>query len=182
MCTSGGLHTQGTDGLWSSLDYCLTGDDRGFAPTVVNIENLVRQAMVGWMDSPGHRRNILDPWHRKVNIGIAWDGYNFAAVQHFEGDYVEYSTVPKIADGVLKMEGTVQNGARIDREDSLGVQVYYDAPPKRLTRGQVSVTYCYGYGLQVVGLRRPLTGNQFWSTHSFSKIALGVSGPVSDTR
>ena len=29
--------------------------------------------MEGWMDSPGHRRNILDPWHKKVNIGLAWD-------------------------------------------------------------------------------------------------------------
>ena len=154
---------------WSSLDYCLTGDDRGYAPTMVNIDNLVRKAMEGWMDSPGHRRNILDPWHRKVNVGIGWDGYNFAAVQHFEGDYVEYSTVPKIADGVLTVEGTVQNGARIDREDSLGVQVFYDSPPKRLTRGQVSVTYCYGHGLQVASLRRPLTGNQYWTTHSYSK-------------
>ena len=155
--------------VWSSLDYCLTGDDRGYPPTMVNIDNLVRQAMEGWMDSPGHRRNILDPWHRKVNVGIAWDGYNFAAVQHFEGDYVEYSTVPEIADGVLTMEGTVQSGARIDREDSLGVQFYYDPPPKRLTRAQVSVTYCYGHGLQVAGLRRALTGNQYWTTHSFSK-------------
>ena len=155
--------------VWSSLEYCLTGDDRGYPPTMVNIDNLVRQAMEGWMDSPGHRRNILEPWHRKVNVGIAWDGYNFAAVQHFEGDYVEYSTVPKITDGVLSMEGTVQNGARIDRVDGPGVQIYYDPPPKQLTRGQVSVTYCYGHGLQVAGLRRPLTGNQFWTTHSFSK-------------
>ena len=155
--------------VWSSLDYCLTGDDQGHPPTIVDIDILVRQAMEGWMDSPGHRRNILDPWHRKVNVGIAWDGYNFAAVQHFEGDYVEYSTVPKITDGVLTMEGTVQNGARIDGEDSLGLQVYYDVPPKRLTRGQLSATYCYGHGLQVAGLRRPLTGNQYWTSHSFSK-------------
>ena len=33
------------------------------------------------MDSPGHRRNILNPWHRKANIGIDWDGYNLGAVR-----------------------------------------------------------------------------------------------------
>lgn len=50
--------------------------------------------MKGWMSSPGHRGNIMDPWHRRVNIGIAWDRYNVVMYQHFEGAYVEYNELP----------------------------------------------------------------------------------------
>ena len=63
-------------------DYCITDTDN-YRP-ITNIEEEVREAMAGWMDSPGHRRNILRPRHRRVNIGLAWDRFNFKAVQQFE--------------------------------------------------------------------------------------------------
>ena len=53
--------------------------------------------MDGLMNSPGHRRNILDKWHKKVNIGLAWDSYNsYVGIQHFEGGYVEFDELPEI--------------------------------------------------------------------------------------
>ena len=67
--------------------------------------------MDGWLGSPGHRKNILDPVHRKVNIGLAWDRYNVQMYQHFEGDYVGYSSMPKIDNGLLSFSGRVKNGA-----------------------------------------------------------------------
>ena len=60
------------------------------------IEEEIREAMEQWMASPGHRRNILDRWHKKVNPGLAWDRYNVKAFQHFEGDYVEFDRLPTI--------------------------------------------------------------------------------------
>ena len=95
------------------------------------------------MDSPGHRRNILDKWHKQINIGLAWDVYNFKAVQHFQGDYVEYQRLPTIEKGVLTMSGTVKNGVLLEGTRDLGVQIFYDPPPHALTRGQLSRTYCY---------------------------------------
>ena len=38
-----------------------------------NVLDLLKNAQEGLMNSPGHRRNILDKWHKKVNIGIAFN-------------------------------------------------------------------------------------------------------------
>ncbi len=126
------------------------------------IEEEIREAMVQWMASPGHRRNILDRWHKKVNIGLPWDRYNVKAFQHFEGDYVEFDRLPTIKDGVLALAGKTRNGARFEDERDLMVQVFYDPPPHPLTKGQVSRIYCYDSGLAVAGLREPLTGGWYY--------------------
>ena len=151
----------------SGTDYCITASDRYRA--IGSIEEKIRDSMKGWMDSPGHRDNILGTWHKKVNIGLAWDRYNFRAVQHFEGDYVEYDRLPAIENGILTMSGTTRNGAGFADERGLGLQIYYDQPPHTLTRGQVSRTYCNDSGLQIATLRRPLPPNRHYLTHSFSK-------------
>ena len=155
---AGGYQANGENGL--GLDYCYTAADR-VAP-IGDVREEVADAVYSWMDSPGHRRNLLNPSHRQVNIGIAWDRYNFKAYQHFEGDYVEYSTLLIIEDGVLTIEGTLKNDARLVSQDDLGVQIYYDPPPHQLTRGQLSRTYCYDSGTRVASLRPPLTGNAYY--------------------
>ena len=152
----------------SGRDYCIKASDGYRANGPAKQE--IREAIEGFMDSPGHRDNILRPWHRKVNVGLAWDRYNFQVVQHFEGDYVEYDQLPDIERGVLAMAGTVKNGVRFndDRRD-ISVQVYYDRPPRTLTRGQVARTYCYDNGLLVAALRPPLTTRSYYSRHEFTR-------------
>ena len=125
--------------------------------------------MTGWMDSPGHRRNILTPSHKMVNIGLATDGYNLGAVQHFEGDYVEYDSLPTIEGRILTLSGKTKNGAHFNESGDLGVQIYYDPPPHTLTIGQLARTYCYGNGRIVASLRRPLTGNSYWPEDEFTR-------------
>ena len=120
------------------------------------------------MNSPGHRRNILDEHHKKVNVGLAWDTYNFKVVQHFEGDYVEFVALPSIVNGILSFTGSTRNGLRFTGKRDLSVQIYYDSPPHELTRGQVSRTYCYDSGRIVAALRRPLTGNSYWPSDDFT--------------
>ena len=129
------------------------------------------------MESPGHRRNILNPHHRKVNIGLAWDSYNVVLVQHFEGDYIEYEALPTIADGILSLSGVLKNGAEFVDVDDPYVQVYFDAPPFELTRGQASRTNCYDRGLQIGSLRRPLTGGSYWTSDHFSSEASECPNP-----
>ena len=168
---AGGYQSNAENG--SGSDYCIVESDGYMA--LGNIEWEVREAMEGWMDSPGHRRNILRPWHRKINIGLAWDRYNFRAYQHFEGDYVEYSQLPSVEGAFLSMSGSVKNGVRITEDRDLGVHVYYDPPPHPLTRGQVSRTYCYDSGIQIAGLRPPLPEN--WSYPSDEFVTKSSSCP-----
>ena len=161
---AGGYQTNAENG--SGLDYCIKPHENYLPISSVEIELL--EAMDGWMSSPGHRDNILRPGHKKVNIGLAWDRYNFHAVQHFEGEYVEYDQLPALDEGVLTLSGKVINGVTFQKEQDLGVQVYFDPPPHALTRGQVSRTYCSGVGLQVASLRPPLTGNWYYTEDVFT--------------
>ena len=151
---AGGYQSNGENGL--GLNYCITATD-GYT-RLGSIRQEIREAIASWMGSPGHRRNLLDPSHRKVNIGIAWDRYNTAMYQHFEGDYVEYDGLPTVANGVLSLSGTAKQGVRFGKPSDLDVHIYYDPPQRELTRGQVARTYCYDNGQLVASLRWPVTG------------------------
>ena len=159
---AGGYHSNSENGHGSN--YCIKAA-HGYA-AAGNIQQRIRNAIDGWMKSAGHRRNILDPQHKKVNIGLAWDRYNTVMYQHFEGDYVEYDRRPSIANGVLSLSGETKNGAQLGK--NLGQQIYFDPPPRKLTLGQVARTYCYDNGRPVASLRKPLTGGYYYSTHEFT--------------
>ena len=156
-------------------DYCITDADN-YRP-ITNIEEEVREAMAGWMDSPGHRRNILRPKHRRVNIGLAWDRYNFKAVQQFEGDYVEYEGVPTLENGMLTMSGKMKNGVQFQDERDLLVRIDYDPSPRQLTLGQVSRTYCYRTGLHVANLRPPASGDRIYFRDEITRRVDGSACP-----
>ena len=161
---AGSYQDNGENGL--GLDYCITPSD-GYR-ALGSIESEIQDAIESWMGSPGHRRNILDPWHKKVNIGLAWDAYNFMAYQHFEGDYVRYDSLPQIQSGRLSFSGRAINELSFSRREDLGLQLYYDPPPHRLTRGQASRTYCYDQGAQIAAFRYPLNLLSYWPTDSLS--------------
>lgn len=157
-------------------NYCIQAEDN-YAP-LGSIESEIRAAMDGLMDSPGHRDNILYRWHRKVNIGLAWDQYNFSAAQHFEGDYVEYSTAPTLEYGKLTLAGETKNGLvtysgltwdalQFKEQQDLSVLIYYDPPPHPLSRGQLARTYCYSDGILVARLSPPLTGSREYTEDRF---------------
>ena len=156
-------------------DYCIT-DTENYRP-ITNVEEEVREAVEGWMDSPGHRRNILRPKHRRVNIGLAWDRYNLKAVQQFEGDYVEYEGVPTLENGILTMSGKMKNGVQFQDERDLLVRINYDPPPRQLTLGQVSRTYCSRNGLHVANLRPPETGDRIYFRDEITRRVDGSACP-----
>ena len=162
---AGGYQSNAENG--SGSDYCITERD-GYT-AIRSVQQRLGRMMDGLMSSSGHRRNILDERHRKVNIGLAWDRYNIYMYQHFEGDYVEYDQLPAINDARLSFSGKVKNGVRFDDREDLGVQIYYDPPPSELTRGQVSRTYCYDGGLPVAALRPPPNPGWHYSQHTFSR-------------
>ena len=182
---AGGYQTNGENG--SGSNYCIKASDRYRALRSIGPE--VRDMMEGWVRSPGHRRNILDKWHKKVNIGLAWDKYNMVGYQHFEGGFVQYSQLPEITNGRLSLSGRAIGGLRFPGKEELGFQIYYDPPPYSLTRGQVSRTYCYDSGLQIAAFRYPLTNNSFWTEDMYTKrhspcpdpydVSLGAPAPRS---
>ena len=163
---AGGYQSNGENG--SGMDYCVKASDGYRALQSIDLE--IREMMDGWMDSPGHRRNLLGRWHKKVNIGLAWDRYNLMGYQHFEGDYVEYGSLPTIEDGEMTFEGRTRNGAVFGQGNVVHVAILYDAPPDSLTRGQLSRTYCYAFGLPVAYLRKPLTGGWSYPNDTLSTI------------
>ena len=150
----------------SGLDYCIKPWEN-YQP-LGSIEQEIREVINRFMDSDP-QSVILGLWHRKVNIGLAWDRYNFRVVQQFEGDYVAYSLRPTLANGFLSLAGTVKNGISFSDRHDLGIQVYYDPPPHPLTRGQLARTYGGGPGILVAALRPPLIGNQFYPEDQFVK-------------
>ena len=107
--------------------------------------------------------------HRIVNIGLAWDEYNTAVVLQHEGDHVEYSRLPGIEDGILTLSGTVRNGVNFEEERDLGIQLYYDPPPRPLTVGQIARTYCPDSGVPVASLRMPLGPGSFYTEDNYTR-------------
>ena len=158
----GGYQNNGENSLGGR--YCPRPDERY---AFVKPSEEVADAVEGWINSPGHRRAMLDPAFKKLNIGLAWSGPNFYSYHHFEGDYVEFDALPAItSDGMLHFVGRTKNGARIEGDDDVYVAIHYDPPLKRLTRGQLAQAHCYPNGVRVASLRRPLTGGSSWTNES----------------
>ena len=140
----------------SGQDYCRK-PRQGYTP-IISLSDKVRAAMNGWLNSPGHRTNILRPYVRKVNIGLAWDLFNFHAVQQFERDYVEYMQLPVLIDGELQMEGRTKNGADLHHGNHFRVVIFYLSPPRPLTQGQIARIYGSCTGRKVAHLSYRSTG------------------------
>ena len=170
---AGGYQSNGEN--TSGLSYCIRPSD-GYRRNGT-AQQEISEAMDGLMASPGHRENILDRWHRKVNIGLAWDDHNFSVIQHFEGDYIEYDLLPEIRNGTLSLAGTTKNGVTLARDEDLGVQIYYDPPPHPLTRGQIVRTYCYDNGLLVAALRPSLPEDWFYTEDEYGVTGEGCPDP-----
>ena len=149
----------------SGLNYCINAGD-GYAR--IHVDDRLSRIMDGFMDSPGHRDNILDPHHRMVNLGISYDKYNMFVVQHFEHDYVLYAEPPAIRGTILSFSGEVMRGATLTTNSDIGIQITYDTPPYELTRGQIARTYCYNNGDVVAAIRPPLSHGYTYTTNTFS--------------
>ena len=147
-----------TDGLKPYMRYSLAGGYQYNAENVggyyncgsfdpyEDVEASLKDYVLGFMDSEGHRETMLDPLYRKVSIGIAVDR-GVWVVQHFEGDYIEFDELPSLDAGLLSMAGRVGEGARMDED--VAVLIEYDPPVRELALEQLEQTQCYNPGLPV---------------------------------
>ncbi|MSQ13251.1 MAG: CAP domain-containing protein [Dehalococcoidia bacterium] len=117
----------------------------------------------GLMNSLGHRDNILNKWHKKVNLGIACDAYTCAVVQQFEGDYVEFTKKPLLepANGTISMAGRLTGDFKFD-----GIDIRYDRPTHPLTFGQLGKTYAYMTGKPVAVIIKPPSPGSYYAVQS----------------
>ena len=142
-----------------------------------DIAGSINLAMKGWMASPGHRTTILDPWHRKVSVGIHWTASQFAAIQDFEGDYLDFTVYPAVSGGVLEFSGRVKNGVNLSTPDDLIAELWFDPPPAPLTVGQLLRVNGYDNGIPVARLRRVLPDGYFWEQNSFTAQFIRMRSP-----
>ena len=132
---AGGHDSNGENLSWSHVvstlppGHCMADMDMAWVDGTV----------AGLMDSPGHRRTILTPFHREVSIGLAGGCLSQAAVQVFEGEYVRFHRFA-IADRKLTMSGWTARGL-------LGANpqwmLTWSPPLTAYTTDQVRQTYCY---------------------------------------
>ena len=173
-----------TDGLTPYMRYSLAGGYHQNRENVLgpsycygdraeraNIRHRIGEIVSGWLGSPGHRDTMLDPEYSRVNIGLAWDNYAHAAVQHFESDYVRFDQLPSIEAGVLKFSGTVHGGADFAAATDLWSEVVYDRVPKTLTQGQLARVYSATQGQLIALLRPPPPDGQEWAAPHFDATA-----------
>ena len=155
-------------GLTPYMRYTLAGGEAYEAENVAlgyggkSTAESLKEAQKWLMNSPGHRQNILDKWHNRVNLGVACDESACAAVQQFESDYVVFRVRPTISNGILRFSGDLKGDFTFQ-----GAQLWYDQPPHHLTPGQLDATYSYSAGQQpATFLRKPLGENSYYPENS----------------
>ena len=163
----------GIDGLNPNMRYTLAGGTNYMGENVAgailqagvdyrprNAQTSLTKHHQGLMQSPGHRKNILNKWHKKVSLGIACNRFSCAVVQNFEGDYVEFVEKPSISDGVLRFAGELKGDFRFHSK----VDIWYDQPTHPLTLGQLDATYSYLVGQEpATFLLGPAPAGSFYS-------------------
>ena len=127
--------TNEADEIVSGRDYCITAHD-GYRR--IDPEEKSREVVDNFWTSLPHWEKVIDPLQHYVNIGLAWDDYNFQVALQFATDgYIKYEVL-QLEEGVLALAGTLQNGAVIFGQGDMNIALYYRPPPTTLTVGQLA--------------------------------------------
>jgi len=148
------------------------------------IADLERSMVYDDADSDwGHRDNILDPFHNRVSIGIAYDNHNVYYVQDFEDDYIEWSTFMDINSN---SEVTLSGSFRVHQLSIESINIFYDAYPTNLTSDQLKASYSGSYSQGTfVGMALPpnyfsvegitITAQKWMQTDNYFQIKFDLS-------
>ena len=139
-----------TDSNWNARGCSsLTPGEECNVPTPeLAVEQMHAATMNGAADNSSARENILEAGHRKVSIGVAWNGRRVVLVQHFEGgDVVVHDRSLQLRDGRRNLNVTLRKvgeGVAIHGV----VHIYRDPHPEPLSSTRVDALdrYCIGGG------------------------------------
>ena len=121
----------------------------------------VLDAHLALMDSPGHRRNIMDPAHTHVGVGIAYrpEIGELRLVQLFVNRYVELDPLPaELSVGAeVEISGRLLNGA----SDAL-INLAFEPFPQPMSLDQLNATSSYQSAAQFFSApRTTVDGDRF---------------------
>ena len=112
----------------------------------------------------GHRDNILNPFHNRVSIGIAYDLTHIYFVEDFETYLINLGT-PIVNGTVVRLQGDT-----LQALSPTSIQVFYDNLPASLTPGQLNTEYNGPYSAgNFVGGVLPTCNNILRSCYRFSQ-------------
>jgi uncharacterized protein YkwD len=123
-----------------------------------NPKEMLDEAEISLMESPGHKANILNKWHKTVNIGMAYSNDSLFLVQQFEGGYISFSSLPVLNNDVLSVSGQTLNGFTIKQ-----IQLWYDQLPHELTPGQLGATHSYDAGTPAAFIRPSAPAGNYYA-------------------
>lgn len=83
----------------------------------------------------GHRDNILNPFHNRVSIGIAYDLTHIYFVEDFE-TYLANLVTPVINGTIVTLQGST-----LQTLSPTSIQIFYDNTPAQLSAAQLNTEY-----------------------------------------
>jgi uncharacterized protein YkwD len=70
-------------GIAENIAKMPTGNVVGVGYVAPDAESVAQALVQSWMDSPGHRQNILSDKPDRIGVGVAYDGTYYLATQNF---------------------------------------------------------------------------------------------------
>ena len=139
-------------GQGSVSENCAWMYSSGFIDPKEALEDLQWNMMYDDADSDwGHRNNILNPFHNKVSIGVAYNNTAICLVQDFEDAYISWDTLT-VSNNEVIMKGTLtQQESTIQQ-----VAVHYDNPLPLTVEQLMNPPFNGGYAMGTfVGMALP---------------------------
>ena len=93
----------------------------------------------------------MDPWHRRLSIGVACNLTHCLLVEEYSAEHVEFSQRPSLGSGRFSVAGRFTNGMNLD-----AVAIWYQPVPQQLSLGHLDATYFPNHGQPACFLRAPL--------------------------
>ncbi|MCF7798511.1 hypothetical protein K9M74_01260 [Candidatus Woesearchaeota archaeon] len=72
-----------SDGIAENIGKMPTGDVEGMGYVSSDADSIAKAHVESWMDSPGHRANILESKYSILAVGCAYDGLYYVCTQNF---------------------------------------------------------------------------------------------------
>lgn len=73
-----------SNGIGENIDKMPTGNVEGMGYVSNDAKSVAKAVVESWMESPGHRENILNSQYDTIGVGVAYDGTYYLCTQDFQ--------------------------------------------------------------------------------------------------
>jgi len=122
----------------------------------------------------GHRKNVLDPDHTHVGIGLAIGLEHVYLAQEFINRHVQIENLPRRANF---SDTIIIKGRPLDRQSKIGaISIYYEPLPQPMTIDQLKRTNAYSLPDEEFTLRPRLPTGHYYLDGSKGVITIAPDG------